>query len=129
MCSRTDNGETRKKVAPRLRYAIYLRDGLTCCYCGGTVIPGIHHSVSTAAANLEHLTCWSNGGADDARNMMTSCAHCNQSRKATKLTVWAASQGLDITTIRKEIRRRKARKINLKKAAQWLKQIKSEINA
>jgi predicted molibdopterin-dependent oxidoreductase YjgC len=129
MCKRIDNGDTRKKISPRLRYAIYLRDRCRCIYCGQAVIPGIHHSVDTAAANLEHVRAWTHqavGANEDAAALMTSCAACNLSKKATPLKTWAASKGLDLSEIRKEIRRRKARKIDLAKAARWLKSLRAE---
>ena len=55
------------------RLAIYLRDGLSCVYCGASVEHGTQLS-------LDHLTPESQGGANDARNLVTCCSRCNSSR-------------------------------------------------
>jgi len=55
------------------RLAIYLRDGLSCVYCGASVEDG-------AQLTLDHLTTDSHGGSNDATNLVTCCHRCNSSR-------------------------------------------------
>ena len=54
------------------RLAIYLRDGLVCCYCGA--------SVEDTKLTLDHLMPHSQGGTNDAANLITCCHRCNSSR-------------------------------------------------
>lgn len=55
------------------RLAIYLRDGLACCYCGHSVEDG-------ASLSLDHLTPHSKGGCNHESNLVTACERCNKSR-------------------------------------------------
>jgi len=55
------------------RLAIYVRDGLACCYCGSAVEDGTQ-------LTLDHLVAYSHGGSNDATNLVTCCAKCNSSR-------------------------------------------------
>ena len=55
------------------RLAIYLRDGLACCYCGEGIEDG-------ATLTLDHLIPHSHGGSNDATNLITACRRCNSSR-------------------------------------------------
>ena len=63
-------------IRPAKRLAIYLRDGLACCYCGASVEDGVR-------LTLDHLRCYSTGGSHDATNIITSCHTCN-SRRGTR---------------------------------------------
>jgi 5-methylcytosine-specific restriction endonuclease McrA len=112
MCKRTNNGESRKSISQILRYAIYNRDACKCVYCGQQVIPGAHHSETTAAATLEHVTPWSKGGRDDETNLVTACAHCNFSRKNSTLKAFASRKGFNYKEILRVSRNRRARKID-----------------
>lgn len=55
------------------RLAIYLRDGLACCYCGHSVEYG-------ASLSLDHLRPHSKGGSNHESNLVTCCERCNKSR-------------------------------------------------
>jgi len=55
------------------RLAIYIRDGLACCYCGEGVEDG-------AKLTLDHLTPHSHGGSNRQTNLVTCCHRCNSSR-------------------------------------------------
>jgi hypothetical protein len=55
------------------RLAIYLRDGLACCYCGLGVEDG-------AQMTLDHVTPHSLGGSNHESNLVTCCHTCNSSR-------------------------------------------------
>lgn len=56
------------------RLAIYLRDGLACCYCGQGV-------EDDAKLTLDHLTPHSRGGSNQPDNLVTCCHACNSLRR------------------------------------------------
>ena len=51
-------GQGMNWLRPEKRLAIYLRDGLACCYCGSGVEDGVK-------LTLDHLTPHSQGGTND----------------------------------------------------------------
>lgn len=55
------------------RLAIYLRDGLACCYCGAAVEDGTQ-------LTLDHLRPLDSGGLNNATNLVTCCHRCNSAR-------------------------------------------------
>ncbi len=55
------------------RLALYLRDGLACCYCGEGIEDG-------AKLTLDHLTPHSRGGSNEPANLITACHRCNSAR-------------------------------------------------
>jgi 5-methylcytosine-specific restriction endonuclease McrA len=57
-------------ITQKKRLAIYLRDGLSCCYCGESVEDG-------ASLTLDHVLPVIKGGTNDASNLVTSCFRCN----------------------------------------------------
>ena len=67
-----------------LRLAIYLRDSFHCAYCC-TDLHGAHPTDIT----LDHVRPDSDGGSNDATNLITSCRHCNCSRQDTPLAKFA----------------------------------------
>lgn len=66
-------GQGMNWIRKEKRLAIYLRDGLACCYCGEGVEDG-------AKLTLDHLTPHSAGGSNAADNLVTACHRCNSSR-------------------------------------------------
>lgn len=60
-------------ISDHKRLAIYLRDGLACCYCGNTVTSG-------AQLTLDHILPHSHGGSNKETNLVTCCLKCNSSR-------------------------------------------------
>lgn len=60
-------------ITQKKRLAIYLRDGLSCAYCGDSVEDG-------AKLSLDHLTPHSLGGSNRESNLITCCTKCNSSR-------------------------------------------------
>ena len=66
------------------RLALYLRDGLACCYCGDGIEDGIR-------LTLDHLTPYSQGGNNEAGNLVTACLKCNSSRGARDWHEFAAA--------------------------------------
>ena len=65
------------------RLAIYLRDGLACCYCGQSIEDG-------TKLTLDHLKPYSKGGSNDATNLVTCCAICNSKRGNRTVKAFAA---------------------------------------
>jgi hypothetical protein len=72
------------------RLAIYLRDGLSCAYCGEAAEQG-------AQLSLDHVNPRSKGGHDGDRNLVTACKRCNDSRgnRSLKAFCYAAAAYLD----------------------------------
>lgn len=75
------------RISTFARRGIYLRDRLTCTWCGCQVTIGAHTSDVSAAA-LDHLVCYSAGGSDDPSNLVTACTSCNSRRGDTDLATW-----------------------------------------
>lgn len=63
------------------RLAIYLRDGLSCVYCGAKVEDG-------ASLSLDHLLPQSYGGSNGEGNLVTCCGRCNSKRGNMDLSAW-----------------------------------------
>lgn len=66
------------------RLAIYLRDGLACCWCGDAVENG-------AQLTLDHVVPHSKGGSNDPANLVTCCHRCNSSRGSRSVPKFAAA--------------------------------------
>ena len=66
-------GQGMNWLSKKKRLAIYLRDGLACCYCGEGIEDG-------AKLTLDHLLPHSHGGTNDATNLVTCCHRCNSAR-------------------------------------------------
>lgn len=64
------------------RLAIYLRDNMSCIYCRKCAEDG-------AELSLDHLKCRSNGGSNEADNLVCCCGACNRTRRDTPLKEWA----------------------------------------
>ncbi len=60
-------------IRPEKRLAIYLRDGLACCYCQATIEDG-------TKLTLDHIKPYSKGGSNEPTNLVTCCSRCNSSR-------------------------------------------------
>ena len=77
-------GQGMNWCRPEKRLAIYLRDGLACCYCGSGIEDG-------AKLTLDHLLPHSLGGTNDATNLVTACHTCNSARGARDWRDFAAT--------------------------------------
>jgi hypothetical protein len=60
-------------ISKKKRLAIYLRDGLSCVWCGSGVEGG-------ARMTLDHLVPYSQGGTNQEHNLVTCCSRCNSAR-------------------------------------------------
>lgn len=58
-----------------LRYEVMRRDAFTCRYCG--------RSAPDVKLHVDHVLPVALGGRDDASNLTTSCADCNQGKGST----------------------------------------------
>ena len=63
-----------KWIRRERRLAIYLRDGLACCYCGS----GLEDNGTTLS--LDHIIPVVHGGNNRSPNLVTSCRKCNSVR-------------------------------------------------
>jgi HNH endonuclease len=75
--SRKRNGQHQKKnwISKSERFAIYLRDGFLCSFCGRDL-----HGADPQDLTLDHLICRSKGGSDTHTNVVLACRSCNSSR-------------------------------------------------
>jgi HNH endonuclease len=101
------------------RLAIYLRDGLACAYCGEAVEDG-------AKLTLDHLMPHSNGGSNEATNLVTCCHKCNSSRGNRSWMAFAGqvaaylNHGVTADTIKSAIRRTVKRNLDLNAARELI---------
>lgn len=113
MRTTTANGAGGAKwIRREKRLAIYLRDGLACCYCGAGVEDG-------AQLSLDHVVCRSRGGTHEATNLVTACLRCNSSRADRTVARFARAvaaylnHGVRATDILAHIRACRRRRIDV----------------
>lgn len=101
-----------KWIRPEKRLAIYLRDRMTCSWCG--------EKLTEHSAALDHLKPQSMGVNNSASNLVASCKRCNSARGNRSMTAFAESvasylnHGETATNILRRIRRRRRRKLSIK---------------
>jgi len=103
------------KQTKRGRFGIYARDGFRCVYCQRKVIAFAHNS-NPLAATLDHVKCFSKGGSDAAKNLVTCCSECNSRRGATYISTWTnkiAADKAELAATRRRLRNTRRRKVNL----------------
>ena len=99
-------------IRPEKRLAIYLRDGLACCYCGAGIEDG-------TKLTLDHIRPYSSGGTNQGTNLVTCCHRCNCSRgkRSWKGFAGAVAQylnhGVTAEQIEKHITSTRRRKLDL----------------
>lgn len=97
------------------RLAIYLRDGLSCGWCGASLEAG-------AQLSLDHLTPVSKGGGNDAAHLITCCSRCNSARHDRPVAVFArtvaayANHGLTAADILTHVRNCRHRRLPIGRA-------------
>jgi 5-methylcytosine-specific restriction endonuclease McrA len=79
---RAESWQGSKWIRKEKRLAIYLRDGLACCYCGDTIEDG-------AKLSLDHVKPHSKGGSNHESNLVTCCSRCNSSRGVRSVAAFA----------------------------------------
>lgn len=111
----TNGGQGRNWLRPEKRLALYLRDGLACCYCGATLESGAH-------LTLDHLRPRSRGGSHEASNLVTACGRCNSSRGSRPWRTFAAAvasyldHGVTAEAIIQHITRTRRRRLDVRGA-------------
>lgn len=97
-------------IRPAKRLAIYLRDGMACCWCGESVEDGVK-------LTLDHLIPYSKGGTNGETNLVTCCSTCNSSRGNRSMAgfarVVAAYRSQAAADILAHIGRTRARVLNV----------------
>jgi hypothetical protein len=127
MTDRKQKNQGMNWIRPVKRLAIYLRDGMACCYCGAGVEQG-------AKLTLDHLKAYSNGGSNNATNLVTCCAICNSSRGNRSWKLFAAkvagyiNHGATTAQIIKHVELTRNRKVNCA-AAQALLDLRGGFSA
>lgn len=112
---------------PSTRLAVYLRDALSCIWCGKGIEDGI-------AFTLDHLQAVEEGGSNDPSNLVTACMECNRRRGNINKDKWCKSLGKDIALkVKKQTKkdltpyRKEAREI-LRSRPEWLKRLRENSN-
>ncbi len=86
-----------KWIVPGRRWAIYLRDGFACVYCG-----------HIGDLSLDHVVPAERGGNHHASNLVTCCISCNSSKQGISNRKWFArlrERGIDTNKMRHRIAR------------------------
>ena len=73
------NKNGSKWITRQKRLAIYLRDGMSCCYCNKSIEDDI-------TLSLDHIIPRNFGGNNKANNLITACKHCNEIRQDRDLS-------------------------------------------
>lgn len=66
--------EGKRSLPPKVRFAVFNRDGYRCIYCGKTAADSILH--------VDHKISVANGGSDSIENLATACEECNLGKGA-----------------------------------------------
>ena len=61
-----------RSLSPKIRFAVFERDGFTCRYCGARP--------PEAKLEIDHVTPVSSGGILDMANLVTACSLCNMGK-------------------------------------------------
>ena len=90
------------------RLAIYMRDDMSCLYCGRTLEDGV-------VLTLDHLVPYVMGGDNRATNLVTACRSCNSKRQAMRLNRWIEHLAIELNAgageTHRRIRRHRRRKL------------------
>jgi hypothetical protein len=69
----------RIQLSKKARFEVFKRDGFTCVYCGA-------HPSETVTLEIDHIHPVSEGGTNDADNLVTACFDCNRGKSAELLS-------------------------------------------
>lgn len=99
-------------IRPEKRLALYLRDDLSCAYCGEGLVDG-------APLTLDHVKSVDRGGSNDEGNLVTACRSCNSAKNGKTYAQWLhflAEKGFDADAVRRRVRNLRRRKLHAYKA-------------
>ncbi len=109
----------KKGLKLEKRLALYLQDGMACAWCGAGIEEG-------ARLPLDHLVLYSQGGSNEATNLVTCCALCNSRRQDRAIADFAAGVaaylGLDPDTILAHIDATRMRTYDTRRAKEIIRQ-------
>ena len=106
------NAKGMNWIRQEKRLAVYLRDGLACCWCGAAVEDG-------AQLTLDHCRPRERGGSNEATNLVTACFRCNSARQNRGVTSFARAVaeylngGVDARDVVRHVRRQKGKVLDL----------------
>ncbi len=110
----------KKGLTLEKRLALYLRDGMACAWCGAGIEEG------AARLTLDHLVPYSQGGSNEATNLVTCCTLCNSRHPDRNIadfaTGVAAYLGLDPDTILAHIDATRMRTYDTRRAKEIIRQ-------
>ena len=69
-------------LSPKVRAAVFSRDGAACVYCGDAEGP----------FHIDHIKPVAKGGTDALNNLCVACAKCNLSKGAKSLNEWVGHE-------------------------------------
>jgi len=95
---------------PTTRWAIYLRDGLACVYCGITM-DEILADDGLNFFSVDHVRARCRGGTREPTNLVTCCYDCNVIKSTLSLKAFCFKQGFTYERVRSRIRKRRVRDI------------------
>lgn len=101
------------------RWAVYLRDGLSCTYCGAKMVDLLSERNGNFLT-LDHVKLKSSGGGHDPTNLVTSCYHCNVFRGTKTITAFAKDLRIHPQSLRDRIRVRTSKDIEAYRPAAHL---------
>ena len=87
MSTRTDNWQGMNWIRQEKRLAIYMRDNFVCQHCQLDLKRSLQIGRGLRI-ELDHLVPVSQGGGNEASNLVTSCSECNLDRSDTNLFVY-----------------------------------------
>lgn len=95
---RKEKNQGMNWIRPAKRLAIYMRDGLACCYCHQGVEQG-------TKLTLDHVTPLSRRGTNKETNLVTACFSCNSARGNKKVEAFVKAETV-LTFIRQTTKRK-----------------------
>ena len=113
-------GQGMNWIRKEKRLAIYLRDGMACCYCGQGV------EDEDVVLTLDHIKLSKDGGSNAPSNLITACHRCNTARNTRDFDEFVDSVAhyydFDAQAIREHIIRCRRTDIDVIKAKELMAQ-------
>lgn len=81
----------RKPLSKRVRFAVLVRDGFRCQYCGADQASG-------AVLHVDHKHPRARGGSDEMSNLVAACIDCNLGKSSSVIAPRAAAPAEKVET-------------------------------